>query len=130
MFKSNFLIALRNLKKQKAYSLINIIGMAVGMACFTLFAFMAGSKLNADKFHKNADRIYSAVQVLQSENKEEEHLAFIPAPLVEALRSEFPEIEDSARVFPVCFYIRDGSRKSGDCTRRALFDYPVRNCCV
>ena len=100
MFKSYILIALRNLKKQKAYSLINIVGMAVGMAGFALFALMAGVKLSADKFHKNADRIYSVVQVVQAENKEEKHLAFTPGPLAEALRLEFPEIEDVVRVYP------------------------------
>jgi hypothetical protein len=47
MFKSYFLIALRNLKKQKAFSLINIAGMAIGMAVFTLFALTAGVKLRA-----------------------------------------------------------------------------------
>ncbi|MDH5468384.1 MAG: ABC transporter permease [Candidatus Aminicenantes bacterium] len=100
MFKSYFLIALRNLKKQKAFSLINIAGMAVGMAGFALFALVAGVKLNADKFHENADRIYSVVQVVQSENKEEVHLAFTPGPIAEALRLEFPEIEDVVRVYP------------------------------
>jgi len=100
MFKSYFLIALRNLKKQKAFSLINIVGMAVGMAGFTLFALMAGTKLRADKFHENADRIYSVVQIVQSENKEEKHLAFTPGPIAEALRMEFPEIENVVRVFP------------------------------
>lgn len=53
MFKSYFLIALRNLKKQKVFSLINITGMAVGMAGFTLFALVAGVKLKADKFHRS-----------------------------------------------------------------------------
>ena len=100
MFKSYLLIALRNLKKQKVFSLINIVGMAVGMAGFTLFAHMAGVKLNADKFHKNADRIYGLVQILPQENKDEVHSAFIPSPLIPALRSEFPEIEDAARVLP------------------------------
>ncbi len=100
MLKSYLLIALRNLKKQKAFSLINIAGMAVGMAGFILFALMAGVKLNADKFHKNADRIYSVVQVIQTENKEEQHLAFAPGPLAEALRLEFPEVEDVVRVYP------------------------------
>jgi len=100
MFKNYFLIALRNLKKQKAFSLINIVGMAVGMAGFILFALVAGVKLNADKFHENADRIYSVVQVVQSENKEERHLAFTPGPVAEALRMEFPEIEDVVRVGP------------------------------
>lgn len=100
MFKSHLMIALRNLKKQKAFSLINIIGMAVGMAGFTLFALMAGVKLRADKFHENADKIYSVVQVFQAENKEEKHLAFAPGPMAEALRSEFPEIADVVRVYP------------------------------
>ena len=100
MFKNYFLVALRNLRKQKAFSLINIVGMAVGMAGFILFALMAGVKLNADKFHKNADRIYSVVQVVMSENKEERHLAFTPGPAAETLRMEFPEIEDVVRVGP------------------------------
>ncbi len=99
MIKSYVLIALRNLKKQKAFSLINIIGMAVGMAGFTLFALMAGVKLRADKFHENADRIYSVVQVFEAENKEERHLAFTPGPMAEALRSDFPEIVDTARIY-------------------------------
>jgi putative ABC transport system permease protein len=100
MIKSYVLIALRNLKKQKAFSLINIVGMAVGMAGFALFALMAGVKLRADKFHENADRIYSVVQVFQAENKQERHLAFTPGPMAEALCSDFPEIKETARVFP------------------------------
>jgi ABC-type antimicrobial peptide transport system permease subunit len=99
MFKSYFLIALRNLKKQKTFSLINIVGMAIGMAGFTLFALIAGVKLRADRFHENADRIYSLVQVVQSENKQEKHLAFTPGPIAEALRTEFPEVDDVVRVY-------------------------------
>jgi putative ABC transport system permease protein len=100
MLKSYVLIALRNLKKQKAYSLINIIGMAVGMAGFILFALMAGVKLRADKFHVNAGRIYSVVQVFQTESKEDQHIAFAPGPMAEALRADFPEIEETVRVCP------------------------------
>ena len=100
MFKSYVLIALRNLKRQKAFSLINIAGMAMGMAGFTLFALLAGVKLRADKFHENAGRIYSVVQVVQSENKEERHIAFAPGPVAEALSMEFPEVEDVVRVYP------------------------------
>lgn len=92
--------ALRSLKKQKVFALINIIGLAVGMAGFTLFAHMAGVKLNADKFHKNADRIYGVVQVLQNENQEDIHTAFVPAPMAGALLAEFPEIEKAVRVMP------------------------------
>ncbi len=100
MFKSYVLVALRNLKKQKVYSFINIIGMSVGMAGFILFALMAGVKLRADKFHENADRIYSVVQVFQTESKDDSHLAFTPGPMAEALRAEFPEIADVTRIYP------------------------------
>ena len=100
MFKSNLMAALRSLKKQKVFSLINIFGLAVGMAGFTLFAHIAGVKLNADKFHKNADRIYGVVQVLLNENQEDIHTAFVPAPMAGVLLQEFPEIEKAVRVSP------------------------------
>lgn len=100
MIKSYLLVALRNLKKQKMFSLINLLGMAVGMACFTLFAQVAGVKLNADRFHKNADEIYTVVQVRTNENQEEVHTTFVPAPLALALHNDFPEIQEAARVLP------------------------------
>jgi len=100
MIKSYVLIALRNLKKQKVFSWINIFGMAVGMAGFTLFALIAGVKLQADKFHENAEKIYSVVQVFEAENKEEKHIAFTPGPMAEALRNEFPEIKETCRIYP------------------------------
>jgi len=99
MIKSYILIALRNLKKQKFFSWVNIIGMATGMAGFTLFALIAGVKLQADKFHKNAEQIYSVVQVFEAENKEEKHRAFTPGPMAYALRSEFPEIRKTCRIY-------------------------------
>jgi len=72
MFKNYILVAPRNIKKQKEYSLINIIGMAVGMIIFSIFALTASIKLNSDKYHKNADSIYSIIQVLEAENKDED----------------------------------------------------------
>ena len=96
------------------FSIINIVGLAVGMAGFAIFALTAGVKLNADKFHKNAENIYSIIQVQSTENKDEHHTAFTPAALMPALKSEFPEIEDAVRIIPAgkmtlrykddCFY--------------------------
>jgi putative ABC transport system permease protein len=100
MIKNYFLVACRNLKSQKIFSFVNILGMALGMAGFALFALTAGVKLNADRFHKNARRIYGVVQVVPAENKDEEHTAFTPGPLLPALRSEIPEIENGTRVYP------------------------------
>ena len=100
MYWNYLKIALRNLNKQKLYSLINILGLAMGLAIFSLFAVIAGFDTNADKFHKNAKKLYGVIQVLPSGNKGEEHTAFNPAPLLPALLSEFPEIEDGTSIFP------------------------------
>lgn len=100
MLKNYLRAALRNIKRKKIFSLINIIGMAVGMAGFAFFAHLAGVKLNSDKFHKNGKRIYSVIQVFSQENKENIHTAFSPGPLMTALMDEFPEIEKAVRVFP------------------------------
>ncbi len=100
MFKNYMWVALRSLRKQKLFSVINLLGMAVGMAGFTLFALMAGSKLNADAFHAHADSIYCLVQERLDESQSIFHSTYLPGPLASALKSEFPEILDSARLIP------------------------------
>jgi putative ABC transport system permease protein len=92
--------ALRSLKKQKLFALINILGLATGIAGFALFALTAGVKLNADRFHRDAYRIHAVVQVAPQENRDYSHSAFIPGPLIPALQAEIPGIEESLRVRP------------------------------
>ncbi len=100
MFKNYLFVAIRNLRKQKLFSIINILGMAIGMAGFGIFAISAGVKLNAEKFHQNADRIYGVIQVLPLGEQDQSHTLFTPAPLKDALLDEFPEIEKAVRVLP------------------------------
>ncbi len=61
MFKSYFKIALRNLRKQKVYSLINVLGFAAGMACFIIISLYVLHEYSFDKFHEKSDRIYRIV---------------------------------------------------------------------
>ncbi len=100
MFKNYVRAALRNLRRQRIFSIVNVVGMAVGMAGFILFAQSAGVKLNADRFHENADRIYGVVQVTPAEDQTEKHSVDLPPPLLSALRIEFPEIERGTRILP------------------------------
>ncbi len=86
--------------RQKAYSLITISGMAIGLGIFMLFALVSDTGFNIGKLHKNAKRIYGIVQVFSSGNEGERHSAITPAPLIPAMKSEFPEIEDATRSFP------------------------------
>ena len=58
MLKTYFKIAYRNLIKHKAYSIINISGLAIGMAASILILLWVQNELSYDKFHKNAGQIY------------------------------------------------------------------------
>ncbi len=58
MIKNYIKIALRNLLKQKGYSLINVAGLAIGMACCLLILLYVKDELSYDRYHKNIDRIY------------------------------------------------------------------------
>ena len=58
MIKNYFKIAIRNLFKQKGLSLINIFGLSIGLACFSLFLLYAVHEFSFDRFHENSDDIY------------------------------------------------------------------------
>jgi putative ABC transport system permease protein len=100
MIKNYVKIALRNIKRQKIYSLITMSGLIVGLSVFIMFALLLDFTSNFDSCHKNADRIYAVIQVTTDTQEGEQHSAILPAPLVPALKSEFPEIEKAAGYCP------------------------------
>ena len=100
MFKNYIKIALRNIKRQKIYSLITMSGLILGLSVFIMFALLSDFTSNFDSCHENADRIYAVVQVFSSTLEGEQHSAITPSPMVPALLSEFPEIEKASRYFP------------------------------
>jgi len=96
MLKNYLTIAFRNLKKHRFYTAINIFGLAIGIASCLLIMLYVTNELSYDKHHEAADRIYR----LDSEIKfGPNHLimAVTPAPLADALRNDFPEVESAAR---------------------------------
>lgn len=58
MFKNYLKTAIRNLAKFKAYTVINLLGLAIGMACFLLIMRYIQQELSYDKLHANSERIY------------------------------------------------------------------------
>ena len=91
MFRNYFRTALRNLFKHKAYSAINISGLAVGMACSILIMLYVRDELGFDRFHVNGDRVYRfAREFTQGAPM---YFTWSPLPLVPALRTEFPGIQ-------------------------------------
>ena len=91
MLKNYFKIALRNLVRHKGFSFINILGLAVGMACTILILLWVQDELSYNKFFKNADNTYLVLR-----GDKGEMTAVTSKMLAPALKQELPEIEKSA----------------------------------
>ncbi|MFZ1289074.1 MAG: FtsX-like permease family protein [Melioribacteraceae bacterium] len=98
MLKNYLKTALRNIKKNKAYSIINISGLAIGMSCFIIIALYIKYELSYDKFHNNSERIYRIDLKSDFTNIGSDMYNMIPAPLAEVLKSDYPEIEYVTRL--------------------------------
>ncbi|UCE06772.1 MAG: ABC transporter permease [bacterium] len=99
MIKNYLKIALRNIKKHKSYSFINITGLAFGLAAFILIALYVQYELSFDRYHDNANRIYRAVRDKPSSTfMVFTKTAVTPAPLGPALVEEFPEVLSAMRI--------------------------------
>ncbi len=98
MLRNYLLIALRNLTRHKTFSMINIIGLSVGLACcITVFIFIQ-DELRYDAFHTNANRIYRLVNEREADGKHNT-IALTPPAYGPALQAEFPEVTQSVRFF-------------------------------
>lgn len=98
MLKNYLNIALRNLRKNKIYSFINIFGLAIGIACFIVIGLYVYNELSYDRYHKNADKIYRVGVTLKLNGITYDE-ASIPFPAAEVLQSDFPEVKNSFRLF-------------------------------
>ena len=96
MIKNFIKIALRNIKKHKGYSFINITGLAAGMACCLLITIWVLDELSYDRFHENSQNLYR-VEENQDYSGREYHVNVTPYPLAPVLKDEVPEIEEATR---------------------------------
>jgi putative ABC transport system permease protein len=97
MLKNYLKIALRSLVKQKVYSLINILGLTVGIASCLLIVLFVNNEFSYDDFHPNADRIYKVAL----ERKYPNHSTFyaiIPHSYAEVMDNDFPEVQQSVKM--------------------------------
>ena len=91
MFSNYWKVAVRSLLKRKGLTLINILGLATGMAVCGLIVLFIGSELNYDDFQVNGDRVYRIVLDRKYPGRTTSY-AIIPASIGEAVRKEFPEV--------------------------------------
>ncbi len=106
MFKNYIKIAWRNLQKRKAFTFINILGLALGFGCVILIFLFITHHLQFDNFHENSDRIYRIVTEERSD--EIEYEAAVPPGFANAFRNDFGYAEKV-----VSAYFRDRQQVNG-----------------
>ena len=87
MFKSYFKVALRSFSKDRIYALVNLSGLAIGLACVFIIMAYITYELSYDKHYSNADRVYRVV-IEKTENTGVEQSLNGPDPLVYTLQKE------------------------------------------
>ena len=99
MLTNYFKIAWRNIRRDRFYSLINILGLTIGITCGLLLLLYVTDELSYDRYHKNADRIYRVVTEIHEPDKIN-HWVGIQAPAVKTMKEKYPAIENYVRFFP------------------------------
>ncbi|WP_258105518.1 ABC transporter permease [Marinoscillum sp. MHG1-6] len=97
MYKNYFSVALRNLLRHKFYSLINILGLTIGLVCFMMIALFVLDELSYDKFFKDSDRTYR-VDFIGKLNGAEIKASTVGPPVARSLKADYPEVEESTRL--------------------------------
>ncbi|TWF34914.1 putative permease [Chitinophaga polysaccharea] len=96
MLRNYFRIAWRNLIRRKGYSVINILGFALGIACAILIFTLVKYHLNFDHFHPSEDRIYRVYSELHEDQVS--YSPGVPSPLPEIFRDDYTVAEKVARI--------------------------------
>jgi putative ABC transport system permease protein len=109
MIKNYIKIAFRNLWRHKSFSLINIIGLAVGMTAFLLILMYVTFELSYDKFHAKADQVYRLNVDIKSAN-DVMKLSVSSAPMGPTIKADFPEVQESTRIFGGGYVVKVGNQ--------------------
>src|ERR1700761_621016 len=110
MIRNFIKTAFRNLLKNKGFTAINILGLALGLATCLLIVFYVTDELGYDRFNTNFNRIYRVDEEVKY-NGDLSQDAVCPAPLAATLAAQFPEIENTVRFRQAgTFQVRKGTQ--------------------
>jgi len=131
MFKNYLKVSLRNLWKHKIFSVINIMGLAVGMtACFLIYLYVH-FETSYDAFNTKADRIFRVVTDIKTPS-DVLHWSATSAPMGINMQRDFPEVQSAVRVRYESFLVRKGNDKfqeknsiMADSSLFRVFDFPL-----
>lgn len=98
MLRNYLKVAFRNLSKQRFYSLLNVLGLALGMACCLLILAHVRNELSYDRFHRDADQVYRLISRTQVQKQQVDY-PMVGFPWAEILESEVPQVQAAVRIF-------------------------------
>ncbi|MEQ8424498.1 MAG: ABC transporter permease, partial [Cyclobacteriaceae bacterium] len=96
MLRNYFKIAVRNLTKNKVFSLINILGLSVGIACCLLLALYIQDEFSYDKHHKDGENLYRIITEFKGIN-DVDRLRTASPPIALALKEELEDVSNATR---------------------------------
>lgn len=108
MFRNYFIIAIRNLRRNKIYSFINIFGLSLGLACSMLILLYIKDEVSFDRFHQKGDNIYRIVQKMErgGELRWSTHTGYLQGPRFAA---NVPGIKSFVRLHNQNYDIKSGT---------------------
>ena len=98
MFANYIKSALRALLKYKGTTLINVLGLSIGLLSVLMISIFVYSEISYDKFHDNADSIYR-IGVVGKMQGNDLNMAVTPASMARTLVAEYPEVEEATRLY-------------------------------
>ncbi|MDG1707740.1 MAG: ABC transporter permease [Emcibacteraceae bacterium] len=102
MLVTNYITsAWRNILRHKLFSIINILGLAIGLAAVMLIALYVRYETGYDSFWKNADNIYRMKMTMTMPGRDPVNAAVAPLLAAPILKNDFPEVIHAARAFPI-----------------------------
>jgi putative ABC transport system permease protein len=116
MIRNYIKTAYRSLKKNKGFTVLNVLGLSVGLATCLLIVFYVVDESSYDRYNTNADRIFRVTEFVRL-NGSEASYAPTEAPLLPVLKSSLPQIEKTAMLLPTSslylspakYYIKKGN---------------------
>lgn len=107
MIKNYIKTAWRSLKKNKAFTAINVLGLALGLTACLLIVLYVVDELSFDRYNIKADRIYRVNEDLKLGNNSVKYAVCMP-PLAQTLKADFPDVEDAVRIRKISFHVKKG----------------------
>lgn len=99
MLKSHFLLALRNLRKHSFYTILNVLGLSLGIACALVLFLFIRYHFEFDRYHRKATQIYRVVTDLHLDDGSVKYESGAPMALATAIKAEVPQVLDQAFMF-------------------------------